>query len=86
LSNVTTFGCLHIPKSIHVAAYIEQHPGLVQYLLDSRTGSFEPIQKKADSLVVRHSGVLVPDRDSEKLEEPLGRFGADIGNDRWNLE
>jgi hypothetical protein len=50
------------------------------------TGSFAPVRKLADSLIVCQSGVLVPDRDGEKLEEPLGRFGADIGNDRWKLE
>jgi hypothetical protein len=39
----------------------------------------------ADRLVVRDPRVLVADRDREELEKSLGRFGSDVGNDRWNF-
>ena len=51
-----------------------------------KTGSLAPVQELANSLAVRHPRVLVPDRDGEELEEPLGRFWSDVGNNRWNLE
>jgi len=40
----------------------------------------------ADRLVVRDPRVLVADRNREELEKSLGRFGSDVGNDRWNLK
>ena len=50
------------------------------------TGSLAPVQELADRLVVSHPCVFVADRNSEELEESLGRFGPDVGNDRGNLE
>jgi hypothetical protein len=51
-----------------------------------KTGSLAPVQKLADSLVIRVPGILVADRDREEFKEPFGGFGSDVGNDRWNLE
>jgi hypothetical protein len=50
------------------------------------TGSLAPVQKLANSLVVRSSCIFVPDRDGEKLKEPLGCFWSHISDDCWNLK
>jgi hypothetical protein len=50
------------------------------------TGSLAPVQELADRLVIRDPRILVADRYSEELEKSLSGFGADISNDRENLE
>jgi hypothetical protein len=50
------------------------------------TGSLAPVQELADCLIVGGPSVFVADRNREEFKVPLSRFGADIGNDRWNLE
>jgi hypothetical protein len=51
-----------------------------------KAGPLAPIQELTDRLIIRDPCVLVPNRYREELEEPLGRFRSDVGNDRWNLE
>jgi len=37
-------------------------------------------------MIVSDPRVLVADGDGKKFEVSLGRFRADIGDERWNLE
>jgi hypothetical protein len=37
-------------------------------------------------MIVSDPRVLVADRNGKKFEVSLGRFRADIGNERWNLK
>ena len=52
----------------------------------AEAGPLAPIQKLADGMIISDPRVLVADGNSKKLEVPLGRFRADIGDERWNLE
>jgi hypothetical protein len=45
-----------------------------------------PIQELADGMIVSDPRVLVADGNGKKFEVSLGRFRADIGDERWNLE
>jgi hypothetical protein len=45
-----------------------------------------PNQELADGMIVSDSRVLVADGNGKKFEVSLGRFRADIGDERWNLE
>ena len=45
-----------------------------------------PIQKLADGMIVSDPRILVADGNGKKFEVSLGRFRADIGDERWNLE
>jgi hypothetical protein len=52
----------------------------------AEAGALAPIQELADSMVISDPRVLVADGNGKKFEVSLGRFGADIGDERWNLE
>jgi hypothetical protein len=52
----------------------------------AEAGALAPIQELADGMVISDPRVLVPDGNGEKFEVSLGRFRADIGDERWNLE
>jgi hypothetical protein len=45
-----------------------------------------PIQELADGVIISDPRVLVANRNGKKFEVPFGRFRADIGDERWNLE
>ena len=52
----------------------------------AEAGALAPIQKLADGVIVSNPRVLVADGNGKKFEVSLGRFRADIGDERWNLE
>jgi hypothetical protein len=43
-----------------------------------------PIKELADGMIVSDPRVLVADGNGKKFEVSLGRFRADIGEERWN--
>jgi hypothetical protein len=45
-----------------------------------------PNQELADGMIVSDSRVLVADGNGKKFQVSFGRFRADIGDERWNLE
>jgi hypothetical protein len=55
-------------------------------LQTAKAGALAPIQKLADGMIVSDPRVLVADGNGKKFEVSLGRFRADIGDERWNLE
>ena len=66
--------------------YVGSHMDRLDIFDIGEAGSLAPVQELADRLVIRDPRILVADRYSQELEKSLSGFGADISNDRENLE
>jgi hypothetical protein len=65
---------------------VGRHRDRLNILQAAEAGALAPIQELANGMIVSDPRVLVADGDGEKFEVSLGRFRADIGDKRWNLE
>jgi hypothetical protein len=63
-----------------------RHRDRLNILQATKACALAPIQELADGMIVSDPRVLVADGNGKKFEVSLGRFRADIGNERWNLE
>jgi hypothetical protein len=63
-----------------------RHRDRLNILQVAEAAALAPIQELADGMIVSDPRVLVADGNGKKFEVSLGRFGADIGDERWNLE
>jgi len=63
-----------------------RHRDRLNILQIAEAGALAPIQELADGMIVSDPRVLVVDGSGKKFEVSLGRFRADIGDERWNLE
>jgi hypothetical protein len=62
------------------------HRDRLNILQATEARALAPIQELADGMIVSDPRVLVADGNGKKFEVSLGRFRADIGDERWNLE
>ena len=65
---------------------IGRHRDRLNILQAAEARALAPIQELADGMIVSDPRVLVADGNGKKFEVSLGRFRADIGDERWNLE
>jgi hypothetical protein len=65
---------------------VGRHRDRFNILQVSEASALAPIQELADGMIVSDPRVLVADGNGKKFEVSLGRFRADIGDERWNLE
>jgi hypothetical protein len=65
---------------------IGRHRDRLNILQPAEARALAPIQELADGMIVSDPRVLVADGNGKKFEVSLGRFRADIGDERWNLE
>jgi hypothetical protein len=69
-----------------VLTEIDSHRDRLNILKAEETRVLAPIQELADGMIVGDTRILVADGNGKKFEVSLGRFRADIGDERWNLE
>jgi hypothetical protein len=65
---------------------VRRHSDRLNILQVAKASALTPIQELADGMIVCDPRVLVADGHGKKFEVSLGRFRADIGDERWNLE
>jgi hypothetical protein len=65
---------------------VGRHRDRLNILQTANAGALTPIQELADGMIVSDPRVLIANRNGKKFEVSLGRFRADIGDERWNLE
>ena len=65
---------------------VRRHRDRLNILQAAKARALAPIQKLTDRMIVSDPGVLVADGNGKKFEVSLGRFRADVGDKRWNLE
>ena len=65
---------------------VRRHRDRLNILQAAEARAPAPVQELADGMIVSDPRVLVADGNGKKFEVSLGRFRADIGDERWNSE
>jgi hypothetical protein len=64
---------------------IRRHRDRLNIFQVAEAGALAPIEELTDGMIVSDPRVLVANGNRKKFKVSLGRFRADISDERWNL-